>query len=185
MHKRAAFVTLILVMASTLVLAQEEKDKNKRPSPPEQAVCKFSDGKAITVDYSSPRAKGRKIFGTKDDKALVPYGEVWRAGANEATTMMTDTNLTVNGQDISMGTYTLFTIPDQGKWTLIVSKQTGEWGVPYPGQQYDLLRTEMTTGKTQAPVENFTIAFDPLGSTCTMHLDWADTRASVQFAEKK
>jgi hypothetical protein len=184
MQKRTAFAILFLLTVSTLVLAQE-KDKNKRPSPPAQATCKFSDGKVVTVNYSSPRAKGRKIFGTKDEKALVPYGEVWRTGANEATTMTTDANLTVGGQDIPAGTYTLFTIPDEGKWTLVVSKQTGEWGIPYPGQQYDLLRTEMVASKTPSPVENMTISFEQAGDKCTMHVDWADTRASVDFVEKK
>ena len=62
---------------------------------------------------------------------------------------------------------------------------TGEWGIPYPGQQYDLLRAEMVASKTPSPVENMTISFDQAGDKCTMHVDWADTRASVDFVEKK
>lgn len=184
MSKRLTVVAAILLIFATVAVAQDN-DKSKRPSPPEQAVCKFPDGKAITVNYSSPRMKGRKIFGTKDERALVPYGEVWRLGANEATSMAVDTDLMVGNQTIPMGTYTLFATPDKGKWTFIVSKQTGEWGIPYPGAEHDLLRTDMTVSKTAAPVENFTIAFDQMGSTCTMHADWADTRASVQLVEKK
>src|SRR5438477_266528 len=148
LKKRASAVLFILAVCISM---SAQQDKSKRPSPPAQTACKFSDGKTITVDYSSPRAKGRKIFGTKDEKALVPNGEVWRTGANEATTLTSDTNLTVGGQDLPAGTYTLFTVPDQGKWTLVVSKQTGEWGTPYPGQQYDLFRTEMVASKTPSP----------------------------------
>src|SRR5437667_11394297 len=85
MLKKTSFAILFALTCSVLSSAQE--DKSKRPSPPAQAQCKFSDGKTITVDYSSPRMKGRKIFGE-----LVPYGEVWRTGANEATTFVVDEN---------------------------------------------------------------------------------------------
>jgi hypothetical protein len=156
------------------------QDKAKRPSPPAQAQCKFSDGKTVTVDYSSPRVKGRKIFG-----GLVPYNEVWRAGANEATTFVTNTNLNVGGKDVPAGSYTIFAVPSPDKWTLVVSKKTGEWGVPYPGEGDDFTRTDMTASKTSAPVENFTIAFDQSGSKCTMRMEWENTRASVEVSEKK
>jgi DUF2911 family protein len=169
-----AFCSLTLL--ATFACAQ---DKSKRPSPPAQAQCKFSDGKSITVDYSSPRVNGRKIFGS-----LVPYGQVWRAGANEATTFVADTNLTVNGKDVPAGSYTIFTIPDKDKWTLIVSKKTGEWGIPYP-QGEDFLRTDMSVGKTPSAVENFTISFDQAGGNCKLQLSWENTMASAEFTEKK
>src|SRR5437016_3271612 len=81
-------LTILFTFALCLV-ATAQQDKSKRPSPPAQAQCKFSDGTTITMDYSSPRMKGRKIFGD-----LVPYGEVWRTGANDATTFETTANLT-------------------------------------------------------------------------------------------
>jgi hypothetical protein len=149
-------------------------------SPPAKADCKFSDGKSIHVDYSSPRMRGRKIFGD-----LVPYGEVWRVGANEATTFVLDTNVTVGGKNVPAGSYTLFAIPNADSWTLIVSKQTREWGVPYPGEQDDFARVPMKASKLPSPVENFTIAFEQDAATCTMHLDWETTRASVEISEKK
>src|SRR5438270_6862854 len=92
------------------ILSSAQQDKSKRPSPPAQAQCKFSDGKTITVDYSSPRMKGRKIFG-----GLVPYGEVWRTGANDATTFVTTANLSVDGKDVPAGSYRIFTVPAQDK----------------------------------------------------------------------
>jgi hypothetical protein len=149
-------------------------------SPPAHAGCKFSDGKTIAVLYSSPRMRRRKIFGD-----LVPFGEVWRAGADEATSFVTNVNLTAAGKNIPAGRYTLFTLPTPSKWTLIVSKQIGEWGIPYPGEQYDFTRAEMKVSKLPSPLENFTISFDSAGTACTMKLDWETTRASIEMAEEK
>jgi hypothetical protein len=178
MKKTIGFLAISILMM--VVVASAQQDKSKRPSPPAQASCKFSDGKSITVDYSSPRMKGRKIFG-----GLVPYGQVWRAGANEATTFVSDTNLSVGGKDVPAGSYTIFAIPDPDKWTLIISKKTGEWGVPYPGQENDLARTDMKASKASGPVENFTMGFDQQGSTCTLRMEWETTRATVDLNEKK
>jgi hypothetical protein len=180
MQKRIAFFTLFILTLTTLASAQMSEDKSKRPSPPAQAQCKLPDGKTITVDYSSPRMKGRKIYG-----GLVPYGKVWRTGANDATTFVTDANLTVGGKDVPAGSYTIFTVPDQNKWTLIISKKTGEWGTDYPGEANDLARVDMKAGATPSAVENFTISFDQMGGACTINLDWENTRASVEIAEKK
>ena len=176
--KHRIFV-LALVIAGFTLPAAAQKNKSQRPSPPAQAQCKFSDGKTITVDYSSPRAKGRKIFGE-----LVPYGEVWRTGANEATTFVTNTSLSAGGATIPAGSYTLFTLPNPDKWTLIISKKTGEWGIPYP-EGDDLGRIDMSASKTSSPVENFTIAFDQKGGSCAMNISWENTQASVEFAEKR
>jgi len=123
-------------------------------SPPAKAACKLADGKTITVAYSSPRMRGRKIFGD-----LVPYGEVWRAGADDATSFVTSADLVVGGKNVPAGSYTLFVLPTQNKWTLIVSKQTGEFGIPYPGEQLDFARMEMKLSKLPSPLENFTISF--------------------------
>lgn len=149
-------------------------------SPAAKAGCKFADGKTITVNYSSPRMRGRKIFGD-----LVPFGEVWRAGADEATMFVTNGDVVVGGKNVPAGRYTLFTLPAPAKWSLIVSKKIGEWGIPYPGEKFDFARMEMKVSKLPAPLENFTISFDPAGTTCTMKLDWETTRASIDITEKK
>jgi hypothetical protein len=184
--KKIAVLTALFFTVTTLVSAQMDmpKDKSKRPSPPASAECKFSDGKTIKVDYSSPRAKGRKIFGAASDKALVPYGEVWRTGANEATTFVAGANVTVGGKDVPAGSYTIFTVPKADAWTLVISKKTGEWGTDYPGEGEDLVRVPMSVSKTAAPVENFTIAFDQAGGKCTLRMEWENTRASVDISEK-
>lgn len=173
-------VLLFFFVASSVFSSAQTKDKSQRPSPPEQAQCKFSDGKTVTVDYSSPRAKGRKIFGD-----LVPYGQVWRTGANEATTFVTTADLKAGSLNIPAGNYTIFTIPNQDKWTLIVNKKTGEWGIPYKYESDELGRTDMTRSDAGSAVENFTISFDQGGHACTMNIMWENTKASAQFTEAK
>jgi hypothetical protein len=178
MQKLMAFCGVVVL--GLAVVATSCTGQTNRPSPPAKADCSFAGGKTITVNYSSPRMKGRKIFGD-----LVPYGKIWRAGANEATTFVTDTNLAAGGKDIPAGSYTMFTVPAQDKWTLVISKKTGEWGTAYPGEDNDLARIEMKVSQLPSPLENFTISFDHAGGTCTMQLDWETTRASIAIAEKK
>jgi hypothetical protein len=168
--------------ASALPAHARQEGKSKRPSPPASAECKLSDGKTIHTDYSSPRMKGRKIFAAD---GLVPFGQVWRAGANEATTFVTTADLTAQGKDIPAGSYTLFTLPTATEWTLIVSKKTGEWGIPYPGEPYDFTRIPMRVSKLMSPLEDFTIRYEHSADACTLNLEWDTTRASVTFTEKK
>jgi hypothetical protein len=178
MKKCFTLVTLSLLTFTLIATAQQ--DKSKRPSPPATASCKFADGKTIQTDYSSPRAKGRKIFG-----GLVAYNEVWRTGANESTTFVTTANLSVGGKDVPAGSYTIFTVPGTDKWTLVISKKTREWGTDYPGESNDLARVDMNVSKTPAPVENFTITYDQKGDACVLRLSWENTEASVEIAEKR
>jgi hypothetical protein len=178
---RRAFTigSLVLVAAAVAAIAiHAQQDKSKRPSPPATAKCDLPGGKSITVDYSSPRVKGRKIFGAD----IVPYGEVWRTGANEATTFVTTADVMVGGKHVPAGKYTIFTVPNKDKWVLIISKKTGEWGIPYPGADSDLLRADMNASSTSTPVENFTIAFDKGDKDCTLRIEWENTRATIAIS---
>jgi Protein of unknown function (DUF2911) len=180
--KRFTLTFLAFALAAcTLSFGQMSKadDKTKRPSPPASAQCKFADGKTITVDYSSPRAKGRKIFG-----GLVPYGAEWRTGANEATTFVTTADLTIGGAAVPAGSYTLYSIPAEKSWKLIINKQTGQWGTIYDSKQ-DLLQADMQVSALPAAVENFTISFHEMGTGCHIYLDWEKTRAAAEITEKK
>jgi len=178
--KKFALIAALVFAAATLAAAQ--MDNSKRPSPAASTECKFSDGSSIKVDYSSPRAKGRKIFGTEDEKALVPYGQVWRTGANEATKFVTDTTVKIGGKSLPAGNYTIFTIPNADKWTLIVNKKTGEWGLAYDGSQ-DLGRVKMKMGKPTAIVENLLWTVDGDGSKGgKITLAWEYHAASVPIA---
>jgi hypothetical protein len=176
---------IAILTASTLSVVMfaawgaEAQNKESRTSPPAKATCNLAGGKKITVDYSSPRRKGRKIFG-----GLVPFGEIWRAGANEATTFVTDADASVGGTSVPAGSYTIFTIPSEGKWTLVISKKTGEWGTAYPGPNNDLARVEMKVSKLTPALENFTIAFDTSDAGCTLRMEWETTRASLDISKK-
>ena len=176
MLKKIVFAILFVVTTTGILCAQTVQ--NNRPSPAEKSECKLPGGKTINVSYSSPRMKGRKIF-----DGLVPYGKIWRTGANEATTFVTDENLvTVAGTNIPAGNYTIFTIPDAHNWILIINKHTGQWGIPYKYESEELARVPMKVATLPSPVENFTISFDPTARSCTMHIRWENTDASVEFS---
>src|SRR5690242_12951676 len=128
----AAFVFLL-----TMSLSAQQQDKSKRPSPPGSAAVTFADGKKVTIDYSRPFAKGRKIVG-----GLVPYDQVWRTGANEATLLKTDVDLDIGGTTVPAGSYTFCSPPGQSSWQLLVSTQTRQWGTNYD-QSEDLARIDM------------------------------------------
>ena len=175
MRKRIGLPTL-LILFTTAVFAQMGGGK---PSPPASAACDLGGGKAIKTDYSSPRLRGRKMIGEHE-----PYGQVWRNGANEATTFVTSADLVVGGKTVPAGSYTLFVVPNPDKWTLIINKKTGEWGIPYKYESEELVRVDMTLSKLPSPVENFTIAYDKTGSGCTLREEWDTTRATVDISAK-
>src|SRR5260221_9892619 len=171
MHKRIALLTFTIFTLTLFASAQA--------SPPASASCDLDGGKTIKTDSSSPRMKGRKIYGD-----LVPFGKVWRTGANAATTFVTSADVTVGGKAVPAGSYTLFTVPTADKWTLIVNKKTGEWGIPYKYESDELARVDMKVSKLPTPVENFTVAYGKSGSGCTLQIDWETTRASVDISAK-
>lgn len=173
MQKRIAFLTG-LIFSLTIFAACQGK-----PSPPASASCDLGGGKTIKTDYSSPRLRGRKMIGDHE-----PYGQVWRTGANAATTFVTSHDVVVGGKTVPAGSYTIFTIPNADKWTLIINKKTGEWGIPYKYESDELARVDMKVSTLPSPVENFTISYERSGSGCTMHLDWDTTRASVEITAK-
>jgi hypothetical protein len=172
----------LTTLACTVVLAgasfaqMDANSSKSMPSPPAKASVQLN-GKSITVDYSSPRMRGRKVMG-----GLVPYGEVWRTGANPATTLTTATNLKIGTLTVPAGTYTLFTLPQQDQWMFIVSKKTGEWGIPYP-EGNDLGRTPMTGAALSAPQENMSITFEHTsGASTELHVKWEKTDQFVKIS---
>jgi hypothetical protein len=185
---RKLAVLLALMFAPLALVAQQSKpqqDKSKRPSPPGTATVSFSDGKKITIDYSRPKINDpktgapRRIFGE-----LVPYDKEWRTGANEATTFVTDADLTVGDLKVPAGAYTLYTIPGESEWTIIINKQTKQWGTVYDEAQ-DLGRTKVKSGKTASAVEQFTISLNKDGDKkANMVLEWENTRVTVPITEQ-
>lgn len=171
----AVLVVLVAIVLTTITCAQQ-----KPASPPGEATLKFDDGHTVTIQYSRPSMRGRKIFG-----GLVPYDEVWRTGANAATSLKTDVDLVIGGETVPKGEYTLYTQPGMSSWKLIINKQTGQWGTEY-SQGQDLERVNMKVTQRSSGLELFTISFDKTsGSSATLKLEWENTIASVDVKEKK
>ncbi|HLJ86594.1 MAG TPA: DUF2911 domain-containing protein [Candidatus Angelobacter sp.] len=176
--KHAILGILCFALAATVLAGAQEQDKSKRPSPPATAEATIN-GKKITIDYSRPSAKGRKVMG-----GVVPYGEVWRTGANEATTLTTEGDINIGGTDVPAGKYTLYTFPSEGTWKLIINKQTGQWGTEYKEDQ-DLARVDLRKSSLSKPVEQFLISLKKKGANAAnLVLEWEKTRLSVVIKGK-
>ena len=146
-------------------------------SPPDSVRARLG-GAALSVRYSRPSVRGRVIFGN-----VVPWDKVWRTGANAATVLETSADLTVAGTAVPAGKYSLWTIPSPARWTLIINKNTGQWGTDYDAQ-YDLARLDMKVESLRQPVEQFTIAIEPSGQAGVLKVEWEKTRASVPVSTK-
>lgn len=168
-----------LICAGLFAIASTVFAQQKPPaSPPEQASATIG-GKSISIQYSSPGVKGREghIFGNDGLISHNPHYPVWRAGANSATALHTDADLTVGNLAVPKGDYTLFVdISNPDQWVLIISKKTGEWGLAYDSSQ-DLGRTPMTMSKPATMVENLRWSISDVKPDLT--LEWEDHRASV------
>jgi len=167
-------VSLALLIAVMAPAQQAGQDKSKRPSPHDSTEVTLK-GKKITIEYGRPFLKGRKV-----GQELAPFGKVWRTGADEATALNTEIDLNIGGAKVPAGKYTLYTLPSEGTWKLIINKQTGQWGTKYDESQ-DLARVDMKKTALPQSVEQFTISFDKKNeSTADLNLDWGNTRVSVE-----
>ena len=148
----------------------------QRKSPHESSSGVIA-GKKITVEYGRPYKKGRKIFG-----GLEPLGKVWRTGADEATTLTTEADLMVGEIHVPAGTYSLFTIPDDGKWTLVLNKTAKQWGAFDYDESKDLGRTAMKVSSVDAPLEQLTITIEPTsGKNGVLKVAWDQTVATADI----
>lgn len=171
MKLRASLYTLIASMAFTPLVSAQMSEGAGKPmlSPPTKASVMLG-GKEVSIKYNSPSVRGRKIFG-----GLQPYDQVWRTGANTATTLKTDVALTMGTATVPAGTYTLFTLPSQGTWKLIINKQAGQWGTEYH-QEQDLARIDMTKNTLPQSQEKMSISFeDTHGNSTQLHVRWETT----------
>lgn len=170
---RTRILLASLVLAAAVLQAQTPQTGERPLSPPATARGTIG-GKAIVVQYCAPSTRGRKIMG-----GLVPWNKVWRTGANAATTLVTPVDLRVGGLAVPRGTYTIYTIPTESDWTLIINRQTGQWGTQYDESQ-DLGRVRMQVRSIPIPVETFIISIEPNGaSRGVLRLTWETTEASV------
>ena len=174
----------LILTAALLVTTTAFAQKGPVKSPPATETGVIA-GKTITITYSAPGVKGRegKIFSADGLISHDPHYPVWRAGANAATTLKTDADITIGDLKVPAGTYTLFVdIANPNGWTLIVSKATGEWGLAYDSTQ-DLGRVPMKMSKPMAMVENLKYTIDAVGGTTgKITLEWENHSASVLVA---
>jgi hypothetical protein len=150
------------VFAGITASAQDKpkEDKSKRPSPPATVSKTLKSGAVVTIDYSQPSVKGRTI-----GKDLEPKkGEVWRTGANEATVFQTTKDIKVNGSTLPAGKYSMFSLADEGEWTIIFNKTWNQWGAYDYKMADDVLRVKAKATKG-GPTEKFTISIDDDGTT--------------------
>lgn len=165
---------LLTVVAGLLICGVASLARAQTPKSPHDTVSADVGGHKITITYGRPSVRGRKIVG-----GLVPYGKVWRTGADEATTFQTDANLDISGLKVPKGKYGLFTLPNPDGWTLIINKTADQWGAFNYKDADDLGRTKMQISKSNSPVEQFTITLTPYGNGATLRLEWENTVASV------
>ncbi len=173
---RTLFAALLLTLIASPALAQERSNEDARPSP--NATISQTIGTTMaTVGYSRPSVRDREIFG-----GLVPFDVVWRAGANEATTITFSDDVMVEGEMLPAGTYGLFTIPTEDSWTIIFNKTADQWGSGGYDASQDALRVTVDA-MTNAPMqEQFEIRFANVSETsATMILHWDTVGAPVQI----
>jgi len=178
--------TSLLVIAALLISALPAMAQQKRISPHETISGVF-EGNRVTLIYGRPYTKDpktgepRKIWGT-----LVPFGKVWRTGADEATTLITQKPIKIGDATIPAGAYTLFTLPNaDGSAKLIINKQIGQWGLQYDEKQ-DLARVDLKKDSTDKPVDQFTMALDKgEGGGGVIKMMWENTQYSVPFTVAK
>ncbi|MCU0426932.1 MAG: DUF2911 domain-containing protein [Candidatus Kapabacteria bacterium] len=168
-------LTLAKVDISSFFVMISPKDKSTRPSP--GAVSKATFGTTnCSIDYSKPAKKGREVFGK-----LVPYGEVWRTGANEATSISFDKDVVVAGKPLKAGTYQLFTIPTADKWTIIFNSKSGQWGAFFHDEKSDVLRVEVPQSSSDEALESLALSFETAPETGLL-IAWDKTRVFVPIS---
>lgn len=144
-----------------------------RPSPLAIASIRYKDN-YLKITYSQPQKKNREIFGQ-----LVPYGQVWRTGANEATELTTTKDIVMNGVLLRAGTYSLFTIPEKDRWTIIINTDVGLWGAYNYNAQKDILRFEVPVQSADSVYDPFTIILDQRNEVADLLLLWDKTKVSI------
>ena len=170
MATKIAFSFCLFLLARTL---EAQEVLKLRPSPLAITSVRYQDH-YIKITYSQPQKNNREIFGQ-----LVPYGKVWRTGANEATEITTIKNIQINTYTLAAGTYSLFTIPEKDKWTIIINSDVGLWGAYNYNPQKDILRFEVPVQSIDKTYEPFTIIIDHRNEVADLLLLWDKTQVAI------
>jgi Protein of unknown function (DUF2911) len=194
MRRLALAVTLVVaatLVSSTSAMAQAAKKKQRQRLSPHETITATIDGDELKLVYGRPyttkpgTTEVRKIWG-----GLVPYGQVWRTGADEATLLTTAMPIEIGGTSLPAGTYSLFTVPESdGTAKLIINKKTGQWGIPYneaAEKANELARVDLKKTALDKTVDQFTMAIEPqAGGGGELKMMWENTQYSVPFTVKK
>src|SRR5690606_30341327 len=167
MKKLAVLIAVFAVFQVAAVQAQDDK----KPISPKETVTGKAGGANVEIVYSRPSSRGRKMIGGNE-----PFGQVWRTGANEATTIEFDKAVKVEGKQLPAGKYALFTIPGEKEWTIIFNKEHKQWGAYNYKQSEDALRVTVPAKKPDNFVETFTISVD----NNEVALAWENSKASFK-----
>ncbi|MCC7186485.1 MAG: DUF2911 domain-containing protein [Acidobacteria bacterium] len=163
-----------VVLGLALVAVPEAQQQR---ASPHETVSATINGAKVSITYGRPYMKGRAIFG-----GLVPWDQVWRTGADEATTLTSDKMVMIGNLHISPGSVTLWTLPtEKGAWKVVVNKETGQWGTAYKAEN-DLGRVDMKTETLPTAVEQFTITIEPVGNGGQIVMMWEKTKMIVPFS---
>jgi hypothetical protein len=166
-------IGFIALLMSFTTNAQDFSDMDK--SPMDAVITRNQDNSPLArIVYSRPKKKDRVIFGN-----LVPYGKIWRTGANEATEITFYEKVNFNGTPVDPGTYTLYTIPEQNEWTIIINEKVNIWGAYSYEESLDVLRTTVPVKNTAATVEDFSITFKPTPDGSDLLMGWDDTFVEI------
>ena len=176
--KRLLIILALVALGLFLYSHFVENIFSKRESPKDAVKFELNDTK-LEVQYNRPYKKGREIFG-----ALVPYNQVWRTGANEATTFSTNKPLIIDHVPVPTGTYTLWTVPNDSIWKVYFNTRQYPWGVdekmqPMREPQYDLVKIDVPVHHLDNPVEQFTIAFDNTTDNLKLTMAWDKTKVEI------
>ena len=182
MMKSILICAATVAVAASLVWAQQPGRRQPLSPPAETSVT--IAGKALTIKYSAPSVRGRKIFGEGGVVSQDSTYPVWRAGANAATAFHTDADLDIKGLAVPKGDYTIYVLVNAQPWQLIINKQTGQSGMTY-GQNQDLGRVRMDMSKPPAPIETYKMTLSSTGANAgKLQLEWENTIASVPLTVK-
>ena len=173
------FFPILTVFALLITLTHVSAQINTPAASPSATVTQVIGLSKVTVDYSRPMLKGRQMVGSK----LIPYGQVWRTGANKIPNLTLSHDMAVEGKSIKAGTYGLVTIPGEKKWTVVLSKNANQWGTYNYKAEEDLMRFDVEAGKTNATVEQFTFSFVTL-TPASAHLimQWENTEIKIRLS---
>jgi Protein of unknown function (DUF2911) len=153
-------------------------NRNRTLSPPGNTELTVGDLK-VTIPYSRPTVRGRLIFGTEDQKALLPYGKYWRLGANETTQVTFSKDVKFNGEPVKAGSYRIYAIPGPEAFDIVLNSEISWWGYSEPDYSKDILKTKVNVQKTESPVEQFTISMAEADGGINISVEWSDTRVVI------